>query len=428
MIKVSFDHIKDDLKVNFDKYQEKVSEINKTILNRTGAGADYLGWLEYPNNYDKNEIKRIIKKANDYREKYDTLVVCGIGGSYLGARAVIDALNGLYSEDKMQIVFLGNTLDPNYVGQTMKYLEKRNFAVCVISKSGTTTETAIGFRLLKRLLESKYSKKEVAERIVVVTDKEKGALKTLQLHENYEAYVLPGNIGGRFSVLTPVGLFPIACAGIDINEFLDGFKEGTKLFTNPNLKENIAYQYACQRNKLYKHGYPSEMLISYELKNKMLIEWWKQLFDESEGKSNLALLATSAIFTTDLHSMGQFIQEGSKVLFETVLYVEQPKYDVIIEKEENDLDQLNYLEGKTLSYVNKKAYEGTLEAHATTGEVPNITITLDKLDAKNLGLLLDFFMNACAMSAYMLGINPFNQPGVEIYKKNMFSLLGKKGY
>jgi len=428
MISVGFDYIKKGLVANLDDYKDRVNEIHKMIHEKTGLGSDFLGWIDYPLNYDKKEIDRIIIKANEYRKNYDTLVVCGIGGSYLGARAAIEAINGLHSLDKMEIIYLGNTLDPNYITQTMTYLEKRNFAVCVISKSGTTTETAIGFRLLKNLLEKKYGVVEARKRIVAVTDKEKGALKTLSIAEGYETYVLPEDIGGRFSVMTPVGLFPIACAGIDIKQFLKGFAEASKEYNNPDVFTNEAYKYACQRNYLYTHGYSTEMLVSYELQNKMLIEWWKQLFDESEGKTSKALLAASAIFTTDLHSMGQFIQDGSKVLFETVMYVENAPHDIIIESDKDDLDGLNYLSGKNLSFINKKAYEGTLKAHSEQGDVPNITITLDKMDVKALGHFMYFYMISCAMSAYMLGVNPFNQPGVEIYKKNMFHLLGKKGY
>ena len=327
MISVGFDYIKKGLVANLDDYKDRVNEIHKMIHEKTGLGSDFLGWIDYPLNYDKKEIDRIIIKANEYRKNYDTLVVCGIGGSYLGARAAIEAINGLHSLDKMEIIYLGNTLDPNYITQTMTYLEKRNFAVCVISKSGTTTETAIGFRLLKNLLEKKYGVVEARKRIVAVTDKEKGALKTLSIAEGYETYVLPDDIGGRFSVMTPVGLFPIACAGIDIKQFLKGFAEASKEYNNPDVFTNEAYKYACQRNYLYTHGYSTEMLVSYELQNKMLIEWWKQLFDESEGKTSKALLAASAIFTTDLHSMGQFIQDGSKVLFETVMYVENAPHE-----------------------------------------------------------------------------------------------------
>ncbi|MFA6667441.1 MAG: glucose-6-phosphate isomerase [Bacilli bacterium] len=428
MIKVGFDYIKKSRLANLDGYKERVKEIHEMIHNKSGLGSEFLGWVDYAEHYDKAEVERILKKAAYCRKNYNTLVVCGIGGSYLGSRAAIEALNGLHSLDSMEIVYLGNTLDPNYISQTMKYLKTRNYCVCVISKSGTTTETSVSFRLLREDLEAKYGKEETKNRIIAVTDKSKGALRTLCNNEGYESYILPDDIGGRFSVITPVGLFPIACAGIDIKEFLKGFGEGEKEYNNPDVYTNEAYKYACQRNYLYREGYSTEMLISYELQNKMLIEWWKQLFDESEGKTSKALLATSAIFTTDLHSMGQFIQDGSKVLFETVIYVNKANDDIIIPNDSEDLDGLNYLTGKDMSFVNHKAYEGTLKAHSEVGDVPNITITLDVLDARNLGHFMNFFMNACAMSAYMLGVNPFNQPGVEIYKKNMFHLLGKKGY
>lgn len=428
MIKVDLTNIQNDKKPNLNLYKDEVKKIHKIIREKTGAGSDFLGWLDYPENYDKEEINRIINKANYFKKNYETLVVCGIGGSYLGARAVIEAINGFNSNKGMEIIYLGNTLDPVYIAQEIEYLESKNFGVCVISKSGTTTETAISFRILKNLLEKKYGKDEAKNRIVAVTDKAKGALKTLSDAEGYETYILPDDIGGRFSVMTPVGLFPIACADIDILEFLEGFKKGNKLYNNEDVNTNEAYKYACARYHLYKLGYASEMLISYQLQNKMLIEWWKQLFDESEGKNGHALLASSAIFTTDLHSMGQFIQDGKKVLFETTIFVEKPNKDILIPLDENDLDGLNYLADKTLNFVNKKAYEGTLKAHSEQGNVPNITLLLDVMSPENLGLFMSFYMNACAMSAYLLGVNPFNQPGVEIYKKNMFHLLGKKGY
>ena len=428
MIKVGFDYIKPSKLANLLDYQERVRTIHEMIREKTGLGNDFLGWVDYELHYNHEELERIIKKAEDCRKKYDTLVVCGIGGSYLGARAAIEALNGLHSLDKMEIVFLGNTLGPEYVSQTMKHLQKRNYCVCVISKSGTTTETSIGFRLLRDDLEKRFGKESARDRIVAVTDKEKGALKTLANKEGYETYVLPDDIGGRFSVITAVGLFPIACAGINVKSFLTGFFEGEREYDNPDVFTNEAYKYACQRYHLYQMGYSAEMLVSYEQQYKMLIEWWKQLFDESEGKTGKALLAASAVFTTDLHSMGQFIQDGSKVLFETVIYVDNPNDDIMIPEDKEDLDGLNYLADRELSFVNHKAYQGTLKAHCEVGDVPNITLTLDKMDAKTLGHFMSFFMNACAMSAYMLGVNPFNQPGVEIYKKNMFHLLGKKGY
>ena len=429
MIKLDFSYVKKDQLVNFADYKDKIKELDNTIRNKLGAGNDFLGWYSWPNDYDKEEVKRIKIKAQEFIDNYDTLVVCGIGGSYLGANAVIDAINGLYPTNKMKIVYLGNTLDPNYTHQVLEYLKNRNFAVCCISKSGTTTETSVSFRILKTMLEEKLGKDGAKKAIVCVTDKEKGALKTLANNEGYETYILPDNIGGRYSVITAVGLFPIACAGIDIDEFLNGCKAAMEKYDNPNILENDAYKYALERYYEYtKLNYKVEMLCSYELRFRMLNEWWKQLFDESEGKDGKGLLTSSVVFTTDLHSLGQFIQEGSKILFETVIYIDNPTYDVTIPYDSENLDGLNYLADKTLSFVNSKAYEGTLKAHSEHGNVPNIRINLDKMDAFNLGELLYFFMKACAMSAYLLGVNPFNQPGVEIYKKNMFHLLGKKGY
>lgn len=429
MIKLDFSYVKKDQLVNFTDYKDKIKELDNTIRNKLGAGNDFLGWYSWPNDYDKEEVKRIKIKAQEFIDNYDTLVVCGIGGSYLGANAVIDAINGLYPTNKMKIVYLGNTLDPNYTHQVLEYLKNRNFAVCCISKSGTTTETSVSFRILKTMLEEKLGKDGAKKAIVCVTDKEKGALKTLANNEGYETYILPDNIGGRYSVITAVGLFPIACAGIDIDEFLNGCKAAMEKYDNPNILENDAYKYALERYYLHiKLNYKVEMLCSYELRFRMLNEWWKQLFDESEGKDGKGLLTSSVVFTTDLHSLGQFIQEGSKILFETVIYIDNPTYDVTIPYDSENLDGLNYLADKTLSFVNSKAYEGTLKAHGEHGNVPNIRINLDKMDAFNLGELLYFFMKACAMSAYLLGVNPFNQPGVEIYKKNMFHLLGKKGY
>ena len=429
MIKVSFSHVNKEKLVDFEAYKDKVREIDDKIRNKTGAGSDYLGWYDWPTYYDKDEVNRIQAKAKEFIENYDTLVVCGIGGSYLGSNAVIDAINGLYPTNKMKIVYLGNTLDPNYMHQVLEYLKNRNFAICCISKSGTTTETSISFRLLKTLLEEKVGIEKARKAIVCVTDKEKGALKVLANNEGYETYILPDNIGGRYSVITAVGLFPIACAGIDIIEFLNGCAKAQKDYDNPNIFENDAYKYALERYFLYNElNYKVEMLCSYEPRFRMLNEWWKQLFDESEGKEDKALLTSSCVFTTDLHSLGQFIQEGSKILFETVIYVDKPNFDVEIPSDKDDLDGLNYLAGKKLSFVNNKAYEGTLKAHSEHANIPNITINLDEMNAFTLGELLYFFMKACAMSAYLLDVNPFNQPGVEIYKRNMFHLLGKKGY
>ena len=429
MINVDFSFVKKEQLVDFASYKDKVKEIDKMINEKSGAGSDFLGWLKYPLTYDKEEFNRIKAKAKEFRENYDTLVVCGIGGSYLGANAVIDAINGLYPTTGMKIVYLGNTLDSTYTAQVINYLKNRNFAICCISKSGTTTETSVSFRILKSILEEKLGREKARKAIVCVTDKEKGALKTLATKEGYETYVLPDDVGGRYSVLTAVGLFPIACANIDIDDLMAGALEAMKKYDNVNILENDAYKYALERFYLYsKCDYKVEMLCSYELKLRMFNEWWKQLFDESEGKDGKALLTASSVFTTDLHSLGQFIQEGSKILFETVIYIDKPALDVTIPYDEENLDGLNFIAGKNLSYVNSKAHEGTLHAHSESGNVPNIQINLNELTPFTLGELIYFFMKSCTMSAYLLGVNPFNQPGVEIYKKNMFHLLGKPGY
>ena len=428
MIKVDFNYVQKENLVDFEKYQDVIKEIDASIKNKTGLGSDFLGWNDWPLDYDKDEVKRIKAKANEFIKKYDVLVVCGIGGSYLGPRAVIEAINGLYSQDKMKVVYLGNTLDPNYTAEVINFIKDKKFCVCVISKSGTTTETSISFRILKELAEQKYGKDKAKDAIVAVTDKSQGALRKLSDTEGYETFELPGDIGGRFSVMTPVGLFPIACAGIDIKEFIEGLKDGIKNYSSDNLEENEAYKYALERHALYLRGCKVEMVVTYEPRLECLNGWLKQLFDESEGKEGKSLLVTSCTFTTDLHSLGQFIQEGSKILFETVTYFEEPNTDFEIPFDKDNLDNLNYIAGKNLSYVNKKAYEGTLQAHADVGNVPNITISLKKLTPRSIGELLYFHMKACAMSAYLNGLNPFNQPGVEVYKKNMFHLLGKPGY
>ena len=398
------------------------------INDKTGLGNDYLGWADWPINYDKEEVERMIKDAKYVRDNFDILVVCGIGGSYLGARCALEALKGLYPDDRLEIVFMGQTFSPNYVAQVLNYLKGKKFAINVISKSGTTTETSISFRLLKDLLEKQIGKKEARKAIFATTDKEKGALKALATKEGYETFVLPGNIGGRFSVLTAVGLFPLACANIDIKAMLKGAEEARKLYMTDDLKTNICYQYAITRDYMYRNGKSSEMYVTYEPSMSQLSEWLKQLFGESEGKERKALLPTSVTFSTDLHSLGQFIQDGTHVLFETIINVVKPNQDIIIPHDDEDLDGLNYLEGKDLAFVNQKAFEGTLKAHVEDGQVPCNIIYIDEMNEKNLGHLFYFFMRACAMSAYLLGINPFNQPGVEIYKRNMFHLLGKKGY
>ena len=409
-------------------YQSDVNRINKMIDEKTGPGNDFLGWVDWPVNYDKEEVKRILEDAKYVRDHFDILVVCGIGGSYLGARCALEALNGLKSDDKLEIIFMGQTFSPNYVSQVLKYLEGKSFAINVISKSGTTTETSISFRLLKELLERQVGKEKARKAIYATTDKEKGALKTLCNQEGYATYVLPGNIGGRYSVLTAVGLFPLAAAGIDIEAMLKGAAEAREAYDSTDLKNNICYRYAVTRDYMLRHGKPVEMYVTYEPQMAQISEWLKQLFGESEGKEKKGLFPASATFSTDLHSLGQFVQDGTPLLFETILNVLEPNSDVKIPHDDADLDGLNYLEGKDLAFVNQKAFEGTLKAHVEDGGVPCNVIYIDKLDAKTLGHLFYFFMRACAMSAYLLDINPFNQPGVEIYKKNMFHLLGKKGY
>ena len=409
-------------------YQKDVERINKMIDEKTGPGNDFLGWVDWPVNYDKEEVQRIKKDAQYVRDHFDILVVCGIGGSYLGARCALEALNGLKSDDKLEIIFMGQTFSPNYVSQVLKYLEGKNFAINVISKSGTTTETSISFRLLKELLEKQVGKEAAKKAIYATTDKEKGALKTLCNQEGYATYVLPGNIGGRYSVLTAVGLFPLAAAGIDIEAMLKGAAEAREAYDSTDLDKNICYRYAITRDYMLRHSKPVEMYVTYEPQMTQISEWLKQLFGESEGKEKKGLFPASATFSTDLHSLGQFVQDGTPLLFETILNVLTPNSDVKIPHDNEDLDGLNYLEGKDLAFVNQKAFEGTLKAHVEDGGVPCNVIYIDKLDAKTLGHLFYFFMRACAMSAYLLDINPFNQPGVEIYKKNMFHLLGKKGY
>ena len=408
-------------------YEKDVARINKMIMDKSGQGNDFLGWVDWPVEYDKEELARIKKDAQYVRDHFDILVVCGIGGSYLGARSALEALNGLKSDDKLEIIFMGQTFSPNYVAQVLEYLKGKNFAINVISKSGTTTETSISFRLLKELLESQVGKEAARKAIYATTDKEKGALKTLCNNEGYATYVLPGNIGGRYSVFTAVGTFPLACAGIDVEAMLKGAAKAREEAESLPLEKNQCYQYALMRDYMYRHNKPVEMYVTYEPQMSQISEWLKQLFGESEGKEHKGLFPSSATFSTDLHSLGQFVQEGTPLLFETIINVLEPKQDIKIPHDKDDLDGLNYLEGKDLAFVNQKAFEGTLKAHEDGG-VPCNVIYLDKLDAYNLGYLFYFFMRACAMSAYMLDINPFNQPGVEVYKKNMFHLLGKKGY
>ena len=406
--------------ISLENYRERVKVVHKMINEKTGAGNDFLGWTTWPTDYDKEEFARIKEAAKEIRENYDVLVVAGIGGSYLGARCAIEALRGLYSDDKLEIVYLGNTLSATYVAQVLKYLENKRFAINVISKSGTTTETSVAFRLLKELLIKKVGKEAANKAIYATTDKARGALKTEANVEGYKTFVIPDDIGGRYSVITAVGLLPIAAAGLDIDALMSGCLAAQKDFDNDDLDNNVCYQYAIARNYFYTHGKAVELFVTYEPQLTQIGEWLKQLFGESEGKEKKGLLPDSVTFSTDLHSLGQFIQEGTPLLFETIVRVENSALDVIVPHDDENLDGLNFLEGKKLSFVNEKAYEGTLRAHVDDGKVPNIVISVDEMNEYNLGYLFYFFMRACAMSAYLMDINPFNQPGVEVYKKNMF--------
>ncbi len=424
MIKVELTNLVN--KIDLDSYQGEINRIHDMIHNKTGPGNDYLGWVNLPMNITDEEIQDIISTADHIRKNYEVLVVCGIGGSYLGARTVIDALNGLHSNDSLEIIFMGQTLSTNYISQVLRHLKGKKFAINVISKSGTTTETSISFRLLRKMLEDNVGKQEAKKSIFATTDKENGLLKKLCDLEGYKTFVLPADVGGRYSVLTAVGLLPIACANIDIRQLIDGARSAFEEYSNPDLKVNECYKYASARNHLLKSGKSVEMLVTYEPQLTQLGEWFKQLYGESEGKEGKGLLPTSATFTTDLHSLGQFIQEGTPLLFETIINITKSNDEIIMSKEVEDFDELNYLEGKTLHYINEQAFLGTLKAHVEDGNVNNIILNMDELNAFSLGKLLYFFELACGVSSYMLNINPFNQPGVEVYKKNMFKLLGKK--
>lgn len=416
------------------EYKEQVENIHKELHKRANDEKDFVGWLELPTNYDKKEFTRIKKAAKKIKKESDILIVIGIGGSYLGARAVIESLtstfNNMLTEKQRkypQILYVGNNLSPNYINELIEYIEDKDFSVNVISKSGTTTEPAIAFRIFREILENKYGIDEARSRIYVTTDKERGALKSLADNEGYEQFVIPDNIGGRYSVLTAVGLLPIATAGVNIDKLMQGAKSAQERYNDPNLKYNECYQYAVVRNILYKLYKNIEILVNYEPKMHYFTEWWKQLYGESEGKEQMGIFPAGVDFTTDLHSMGQYIQEGRRNLFETVISIDIPMSDITINKDEDNLDGLNYLAGKSLDYVNKKAMEGTIKAHVS-GDVPNIVINIEKLDEENVGELIYFFEKACAVSGLILGVNPFNQPGVEEYKKNMFKLLKKPGY
>ena len=416
-------------KEEIEKVASQVSLAHKTLTEGTGAGNDFLGWIDLPVNYDKAEFERIEKAADKIRNDSDVLVVIGIGGSYLGAKAAIDFLTGPFYNytAKTQIIFAGNNISPNYLNSVVKCLEGKDVSVNVISKSGTTTEPAVAFRVLKKFMEDKYGKEEAKNRIYATTDKAKGALKNLADEEGYETFVVPDDVGGRFSVLTAVGLLPIAVCGADIKAMMQGAADAREMYASDDLETNECYQYAAVRNILHRKGKDVEMLVNYEPELQYFTEWWKQLYGESEGKDGKGIFPAGVSFSTDLHSMGQYIQDGRRMMFETVLCVEESKTDVVIGEDADNVDGLNFLAGKGMDYVNKKAFEGTYLAH-NDGGVPNLIINIKRLDEYTFGQLVYFFEKACGISGYMLGVNPFNQPGVESYKKNMFALLGKPGY
>ena len=433
MIKFNFGHSSINEKV-FQQYSQEIAKIHNKLNQKANQKGEFLGWLELPTNFDKAEFERIQKATKKIQKDSDVLIVIGIGGSYLGARAVIEALtNSFYNlqakskRKTPQILYVGNNISPVYINDLLDFIADKNVSINVISKSGTTTEPAISFRIFREVLETKYGAKEAQKRIYVTTDKEKGALKTLATKEKYETFVIPDNVGGRFSVLTAVGLLPIAVAGIDIEKLMLGAKNAQDKYNDPEIKYNDCYKYALIRNLLYQSGKTIEILANYEPKLHYFTEWWKQLYGESEGKDEKGIFPAGVDLTTDLHSMGQYIQDGQRNLMETVLKIHTNSSEITVQPDEQNLDGLNYLAGKELGYINSKAMEGTIQAHVN-GNVPNMLIEIEKLDEENIGELLYFFEKAVAMSGYLLGVNPFNQPGVEEYKKNMFKLLEKPGY
>ena len=416
------------------KYSQQILDIHNKMNENADDKDNFLGWINLPTKYDKKEVERIKLAAQKIRKNSDVLVVIGIGGSYLGARAVIESLTHTFfnlipveKRKAPKILYAGNNLSSTYINDLIDAIGDSDLSINVISKSGTTTEPAIAFRIFREILENKYGIQEARKRIYVTTDKSKGALKKLSNEEEYETFIIPDNIGGRYSVLTPVGLLPIAVSGIDIDKLLYGARLAQEKYDDDNLKYNDCYRYAVARNVLYKREKLIEILVNYEPKMHYFTEWWKQLFGESEGKDGKGIFPTGVDFTTDLHSMGQYIQQGKRDIFETVISIDYNASDIIIKTDGDNLDGLNYLAGKRLGYVNKKAMEGTIEAHKT-GLCPNIVVEIDELTEETIGHLIYFFEKACAVSGQILGINPFNQPGVEEYKKNMFRLLGKPGY
>ena len=409
----------------------EVKKAAQVLESKTGEGNDFLGWLTLPTDYDKEEFARIKKAAAKIKSDSEVLIVIGIGGSYLGARAAIEFIKSpnynVMKKDTPDIYFSGNSISSTALKELVDICDGRDFSINVISKSGTTTEPAVAFRVFREILEKKYGKEGAAGRIYVTTDKEKGTLKSLSDREGYETFVVPDDVGGRYSVLTAVGLLPIAVSGADIDALMSGAKAAQDALTSDDLNENDCYKYAAIRNILYRKGKSAEMLVSYEPSFTMMNEWFKQLFGESEGKDGKGLFPVSAVFSTDLHSLGQYIQEGERLLFETVVSFEKPKYEITLGTDPENVDGLNFLAGKTMDYVNKKAFQGTILAH-NDGGVPNLVLSVPEMNEYELGYLIYFFEKACAVSGYVLGVNPFNQPGVESYKKNMFALLGKPGY
>ena len=437
MSKVTFDYSKTSSFISEDEVisMKKIAEdAKKVLVEKTGAGNDFLGWIDLPVDYDKEEFERIKKSAKKIQEDSEVLIVIGIGGSYLGARAAIEFLrHGFYNNVSKEvrktpeIYYAGNSISPSYLKALTDVVGDRDFSVNIISKSGTTTEPAIAFRVFKEMLEKKYGKEEAAKRIYATTDKEKGALKRLATAEGYESFVVPDDVGGRFSVLTAVGLLPIAVSGADIDKLMEGAASGRERALNSAFEENDAMQYAAVRNILHRKGKMIEVTANYEPSLHYFGEWWKQLYGESEGKDQRGIMPASVDLTTDLHSMGQFIQDGSRIMFETVVNIENTDAKIFIEKDPEDLDGLNYLAGKDMDFVNKSAMNGTVLAH-TDGNVPNLMVHVPQQNEFYLGELFYMYEFACGISGYILGVNPFNQPGVESYKKNMFALLGKPGY
>jgi glucose-6-phosphate isomerase len=411
-----------------------IKTAHEMLHNKSGAGSNYLGWIDLPNTYDRAEFARIKAAAEKIRDDSDVLVVIGIGGSYLGARAAIEALSHSFynhlpklERGTPEIYFAGNNISSTYIAELLELLKNKDISVNVISKSGTTTEPALAFRILREYMENKYGREDASKRIYVTTDKTGGALRKLADEMKYESFVIADDIGGRFSVLTPVGLLPIAVAGIDIDQMMRGAADAQELYSIPSLADNESYQYAAVRNALYRKGRTIEIMVNYEPSLHFFTEWWKQLYGESEGKDQKGIFPAGVDFTTDLHSMGQYIQDGLRNMFETVLNVEQPRKNIIIKEDRDNIDGLNFLAGKSIDFVNKKAMQGTILAH-TDGGVPNLVVSIPEMNSYWFGNLVYFFEKACGISGYLMGVNPFDQPGVEAYKKNMFALLGKPGY